>query len=72
MIVRALLGLGSALLLAWLALIATRLVARPNGDLTRLTMLIRGCPNRPHSATRASWWRSQTVATTARTIHAAA
>ncbi len=33
MIVRALLGLGAALLLAWLALIATMLVARPKGDL---------------------------------------
>ena len=33
MIVRALLGLGGALLLAWLALIATLLVARPKGDL---------------------------------------
>ena len=33
MIVRALLGLGAALLLAWLALIATLLVARPKGDL---------------------------------------
>ena len=35
MIVRALLGLGGALLLAWLALIATLLVARPNGDLLK-------------------------------------
>ena len=33
MIVRVLLGLGGALLLAWLALIAALLVARPNGDL---------------------------------------
>jgi uncharacterized membrane protein YkvA (DUF1232 family) len=33
MIVRALLGLGAALLLAWLALIATLVVARPTGDL---------------------------------------
>src|SRR5512132_2057790 len=33
MIVRAILGLGGALLLAWLALIATLLVARPTGDL---------------------------------------
>src|SRR5215212_4515023 len=33
MIVRVLLGLGGALLLAWLALIATLLVARPSGDL---------------------------------------
>lgn len=33
MIVRALLGLGGALLLAWLALIATLVVARPSGDL---------------------------------------
>ena len=33
MIVRALLGLGGALLLAWLALILTVVVARPRGDL---------------------------------------
>jgi uncharacterized membrane protein YkvA (DUF1232 family) len=33
MIVRALLGLGGALLLAWLVLIATLVVARPTGDL---------------------------------------
>lgn len=33
MIVRALLGLGGALLLAWLALILTVVVARPSGDL---------------------------------------
>src|SRR5205809_5006713 len=33
MIVRALLGLGGALLVAWLALIVTLVVARPNGDL---------------------------------------
>ena len=33
MIVRALLGLGGALLLAWLVLIATLVVARPSGDL---------------------------------------
>ena len=33
MIVRALLGLGGALLLAWLALILTVVVARPGGDL---------------------------------------
>jgi uncharacterized membrane protein YkvA (DUF1232 family) len=33
MIVRALLGLGGALLLAWLVLIVALVVARPNGDL---------------------------------------
>ena len=33
MIVRVLLGLGGALLLAWLALIVMLVVARPNGDL---------------------------------------
>jgi uncharacterized membrane protein YkvA (DUF1232 family) len=33
MIVRALLGLGGALLLAWLVLIVTLLVGRPKGDL---------------------------------------
>jgi uncharacterized membrane protein YkvA (DUF1232 family) len=33
MIVRALLGLGGALLLVWLALILTVVVARPSGDL---------------------------------------
>ena len=33
MIVRALLGLGGALVLAWLVLIATLVVARPSGDL---------------------------------------
>jgi uncharacterized membrane protein YkvA (DUF1232 family) len=33
MMVRVLLGLGGALLLAWLALIAALLVARPKGDL---------------------------------------
>jgi len=33
MIVRALLGLGGALLLVWLALILTLVVARPRGDL---------------------------------------
>ena len=33
MIVRVLLGLGGALLLVWLALIVTLLVARPSGDL---------------------------------------
>jgi uncharacterized membrane protein YkvA (DUF1232 family) len=33
MMVRALLGLGGALLLAWLALIVTLVVARPSGDL---------------------------------------
>jgi uncharacterized membrane protein YkvA (DUF1232 family) len=33
MIVRILLGLGGALLLAWLALMIALMVARPNGDL---------------------------------------
>ena len=46
MIVRALLGLGGALVLVWLVLIVTLVVARPNGDLLQQALRLRPDPLR--------------------------